>query len=63
MRGIRFITNDQGKKTDLVINLKEHGDIVEDVLDALTVAARRKEDTIPFETLLAQLKSEGRLDE
>ncbi|CAG5071754.1 hypothetical protein DYBT9623_03745 [Dyadobacter sp. CECT 9623] len=63
MTGIRYITNEKGQKTDLIINLKEHGEIVEDLLDALTAEERRGEDTIPFEELIAQLKSEGRIND
>jgi hypothetical protein len=63
MTGIRYITNEKGQKTDLIINLKEHGEIVEDILDALTAEERKGEDTMPFEELMAQLKSEGRLDD
>ena len=63
MTGIRYITNEKGQKTDLIINLKEHGEIVEDLLDALTAEERRGEDTIPFEELIAELKSEGRIND
>lgn len=63
MTGIQFITNEKGQRTDLIINLKEHGQIVEDLLDALVAEERRGEDTISFEELIAELKSEGRLDD
>ncbi|KQS32708.1 hypothetical protein [Dyadobacter sp. Leaf189] len=61
MTGIRYITNDKGQKTDIVIDLKEHSEIVEDFLDALTAEERRREYSIPFDELIAQLKSEGRI--
>lgn len=63
MTGIRYITNEQGKKTDLVISLKEHGQIVEDLLDALLVEERRNEETMPFDEFVNSLKAEGKLDE
>ncbi|NIJ55929.1 hypothetical protein [Dyadobacter arcticus] len=63
MTGIRYITNNKGQKTDLIISLKKHGQIVEDLLDALMVEERRNEETIPFDEFVAQLKSEGKLDE
>jgi hypothetical protein len=47
----------------LVISIKEHEDIVEDLLDALLVEERKNEDTIPFNKFLEQLKSEGLLEE
>jgi hypothetical protein len=63
MTGIRFITDDKGQKTDLIINLEQHGEIVEDLLDALIAEERRSEEVMPFEALLSQLKSEGRLND
>ncbi|MCE7068379.1 hypothetical protein [Dyadobacter sp. CY326] len=63
MTGIRYITDDRGQKTDLIINLKEHGQIVEDLLDALLVEERRNEETMPFDEFVNSLKAEGKLDE
>lgn len=63
MTGIRYITDESGQKTDLIINLKEHSQIVEDLLDALIVEERKNESTIPFDEFVNQLKSEGMLDE
>jgi hypothetical protein len=62
MKGIRYIINDKGEKTDLVISLKEHRQIVMDFLDVMTVQKRRNEDTVPFEDFINQIKendSEG----
>jgi hypothetical protein len=63
MTGVRFITDEKGQKTDLVISIKDHEDIVEDLLDALLVEERKNEETIPFKKFLEQLKAEGLLDE
>ncbi len=63
MTGIRYITDDKGKKTDLIINLEEHGQIVEDLLDALLIEERRTEDSIPFDEFVQQLKAEGIIGE
>lgn len=63
MTGIRYITNDKGQKTDLIINLKEHGQIVEDLLDALLIEERKSEDSIPFDEFVSQLITEGKVDE
>ncbi|WP_031529012.1 hypothetical protein [Dyadobacter crusticola] len=62
MTGIRFITNEKGQKTDLIINLKEHPRIVEDLLDTLIAEERRDEPTIS-EKLISEQKSEGKLHE
>ena len=63
MTGIRYITNEKGKKTDLIISLEEHGQIVEDLLDALLVEERKNEETMSFDEFVASLKAEGKLDE
>lgn len=47
----------------MIIDLKKHGQIVEDILDALLVEERRNEDSIPFEEFVQQLKAEGKFDE
>lgn len=48
MTGIKYITDNQGHKTDVIISIQQHGQIVQDLLDAL---------------LVEQRKGEGRLDE
>lgn len=63
MTGIRYITDERGKKTDLVINLEKHGQILEDLLDALLVEERETEDSIPFDEFVQQLKAEGKIDD
>lgn len=63
MTGIRYITNEKGQKTDLIINLKEHGQIVEDLLDALLIEERKSEDSILFDEFVSQLITEGKIDE
>jgi hypothetical protein len=63
MTGIRYITDDKGKKTDLVINIEEHEEIVQDLLDALTIEERRGEESMPFEDFVAQFKSERGINE
>ncbi|WP_254412921.1 hypothetical protein [Dyadobacter diqingensis] len=62
MTGIRYITDEKGQKTDLIISLEEHGQIVEDLLDALLVEERKTEDSIPFDTFVNQLTAEGKFD-
>ncbi|MDQ6481740.1 hypothetical protein [Dyadobacter sp. LHD-138] len=62
MTGIRYITNEKGQKTDLIISLEEHGQIVEDLLDALLVEERKTEDSMPFDTFVNQLTAEGKFD-
>ncbi len=48
MSGIQFLVNDKGKKTAVVIDLEEHGELWEDIYDSLLIARRKDE---PRETL------------
>ena len=62
MTGIRYITDEQGNKTDIVINLEEHQELVEDILDALLIEARKDEDSVSLEDFVTELKNERKLD-
>jgi hypothetical protein len=63
MTGVRYNTDAHGHKTEVIIDLKKHGQIVEDVLDILLVEQRKNEESIPFEEFVQQLKDEGKFDE
>lgn len=43
MEGIQFLTNANGEKTAVVIDLKEHGDLWEDFYDILVAHSRQDE--------------------
>jgi hypothetical protein len=61
MTGINFITNEHGKRTAVVIDLKKHGRTLEDFFDVLTIQERHNEETTPLNDFINELKSEGRL--
>ncbi|MET7255243.1 DUF2281 domain-containing protein [Dyadobacter jiangsuensis] len=63
MNGIRYIIDSEGNKTDVVIDLKEHGQIVEDLLDSLLVKERKNEESMLFEDFIKQLVAEGKVIE
>lgn len=63
MNGIRYINDSEGNKTDVVIDLKEHGQIVEDLLDSLLVKERKNEESMLFEDFIKQLVAEGKVIE
>lgn len=61
MKGVQFVVNERGKKTGVVIDLREYRELWEDFYDAALARARRKE---PRETLAAvkrRLRPNGRL--
>ena len=47
--GVEFVVDNRGHKTAVLINLKRHGPLWEDVFDALIVEKRRSE---PRESLV-----------
>jgi hypothetical protein len=49
MSGIRFVTDEKGRKVGVLIDLKKHGAIWEDFWDGLVSESRRKERGIPYE--------------
>jgi len=53
MTGIQFITDEKGRKTAAVIDLKKHKALWEDIEDVLVSRSRRHEKRIP----LAKVKS------
>jgi hypothetical protein len=61
MTGIQFVTDDKGRRTAVLIDLKKHGDIWEDFWDGLISESRRHERSIPFEKVKTDLVKRGRL--
>ena len=49
MSGIQFVTDEKGRKIGVLIDLKKHGAIWEDLWDGLVSESRRKEKGIPYE--------------
>jgi hypothetical protein len=49
MIGIQFITDEAGRRTAAVIDLKKHKALWEDFWDALVSESRRKEKGIPYQ--------------
>jgi hypothetical protein len=61
MRGIRFVTDEKGRRVAVLIDLKKHGAIWEDFWDGLISESRRKEKGIPLEKVKTDLIKRGRL--
>ena len=49
MSGIRFLTDEDGRKVAVQINLETHGELWEEFYDALVAEERRGEPAIPYE--------------
>jgi hypothetical protein len=48
MKGVKYVVDDKGEKTAVIIDLKKYGELWEDFQDALTARLRANE---PRETL------------
>ena len=48
MKGIEYLTNEFGERKSIVIDLKEWGRLVEDLLDAIEAKQRVEEESIPY---------------
>jgi hypothetical protein len=56
MTGIQFLIDEKGRKVAVQIDLRKHGAIWEDFWDGLVSESRRKEKSIPYETVKAELR-------
>lgn len=61
MTGIRYLTDEKGRKVAVQIDLRKHGALWEEFYDGLVSDRRRKEKSIPFESVKADLVKRGRL--
>jgi hypothetical protein len=61
MTGIQFLTDEKGRKVAVQIDLRKHGALWEDFYDGMISERRRKEKSVPFETVKADLIKRGRL--
>ncbi len=49
MSGVQFVTDEKGRKTAVLIDLKKHGAIWEDFWDRLVSESRRKKKSVPYD--------------
>jgi len=61
MTGIQFLTDAKGRKTSVLIDLKKHKALWEDIEDVLVSQSRRHEKGIPLEKVKADLIKSGKL--
>lgn len=56
---IQYITDDEGKKTSVILPIAHYEQLLEDLDDLACVAERRDEESVPFEAVLTRLKEDG----
>jgi hypothetical protein len=61
MTGVQFITDEKGRKTAAIIDLKKHRALWEDIEDVLVSRSRQHEKRTPLEKVKADLIKSGKL--
>lgn len=59
MQGIQFLIDDKGHKTAVLIDLKEHGELWEDIYDSLIAKSRINEPRESLEEVRQHLLEQG----
>ena len=62
MEGIQYVTDDKGRKTAVLIDLKKFGELWEDFYDALIARERADEPRESLEVVREKLRRQGKLD-
>ena len=57
----QYIVDDKGRRTAVVLPVKEYEELLEDLHDLAVVAERRDEPAVSFEELKKRLKQDGLL--
>lgn len=60
MKGIRFIVDDEGRKSAVVIDLAKHGELWEDIYDTLSRTQRQREPREPMALVRERLHRLGK---
>ena len=55
MQGIHFVTNDEGKKIAVQIDLDRYGELWEDIHDQLVADSRAHEKSVPLAVVKRRL--------
>ena len=59
----QYVTDENGKKTAVILPIEEFEELLEDLQDLAILAERRDEPTIPHEEVLEMLKRNGYLQD
>lgn len=55
IRGIQFVTDAQGKRVAVQLDLNEWGELWEDIYDNIVADSRKGEPTIPLDNFAADM--------
>lgn len=57
----RYITSEDGSRTDVVIPIADYEELMEDLQDLAVIAERRDEPSVPLEDVKKKLQEDGLL--
>ena len=60
MQGVQYVTDDQGKKTAVLIDLKKNGGLWEDFYDVALTNKRKNEHRESLESVKNRIMSNGK---
>jgi hypothetical protein len=60
MTGIQYLTDEDGRKVAVQIDLRKHAELWEEFEDVLVSKSRRSEKKIPLEQVKAKLAIDGK---
>ncbi len=63
MRGIQFVTDTEGRKVAVLLDLEAWGEVWEDIYDNILADARADEPSTSLEEFEAELRADGLLNE
>jgi len=59
----RFVVDEKGNRTDVILPLEEYEELLEDLEDLAAIAKRRDEPSVSFREVKARLERKWRLTE
>lgn len=59
----QHVTNEEGKKTAVILPIEEFEELLEDIEDLAVLLERRDESTIPLDEVVAKVKRDGLLSD
>jgi hypothetical protein len=63
MKGVKFVVDENGQRSAVLIDLQEHGEIWEDFYDAWLAREREQEPRESFEEVREKLRALGKLNQ
>jgi PHD/YefM family antitoxin component YafN of YafNO toxin-antitoxin module len=55
----KYVTDKKGRKTAVILSVREYQKLMEDLHDLAVVAERHDEELVPFEEVKKRLKRDG----